>query len=219
MGFKVTHLVFFKDLIYSEIIVLLNYIEKNEEEITKNWVNDTKFLYDYYRDSYGEEFESFIVLKFIYLYLPRKNKLLPKLKLSISFKEMEELVEEFDLVYELHSSGKHEVFEALKDLHNCTLLDSRDKVWLEALTMNNFLDTYSIGTLSWKSQRGMCHFKVEGEDYTIAFRRIAFRLIIIEAKGKDGVEVTNNIMNSIQSKVDIVTNLAYKNKKMLERVK
>lgn len=218
MGFKVTHLSFFKDLIYSEIIGLLNYIEKNEKDIVNNWLNDSKFLYDYYRVSYGGKFEPVTVLKYIYLYSPRKSKSLPKLKLFISLKEMQKLVEKFDPVYELNTSGRHEVFHALKDLHNCTLLDNRDKVWLEALTMNNFLDAYSIGTPNWKVQRGLCNYKIEGEVYTVAFRRIAFRLIVIEAKAKNGIEATVGTINKIQSQVDIVTKCASQKKKLEELV-
>lgn len=198
----ITKLSFFNYIKKKDIITLLKYVEK-QGGIREEWENDTIFLYKYYQQLLGSDFEPVTILQYIYLFVPKKYSKISTITLNGSIQELRAAVIKHEEAYQVHSIGNHYMFEVLEEIEGFNLVKTRSEVWIEALNMQNFLEIYRFWSPSWERMRAVGKFSTPEIIYTMELRRIGSRVIIIEAKEKNGVPVQGKAIMRMQRAINL----------------
>ncbi len=212
MKTHLSNLTFFKFIRKSDIISLVNYYKNNQDDIHSDYLNEAQFLYGYFKNYLGTDFNVILVLEYVYLYCPKRFQNAPVLRLRICISELNNIVDKHKGVYNVKSIGEHKVFSVLNKVENFKLLATREMVWCEAVVMQNFLDHYCFWPPSWTKQRALFHVIFKAKDITIAVSRVGLKVTVVEAQGINGVLITKNEINDIQSIID----KAIKNQRLLQ---
>ncbi len=202
---RITELNFFKFLKQSDIICLLNYIEDNKQIMEEERITEAKFLFHYFKYRYNNDFEPLTALKYVYMYCPKKYVGLPMLSLSLSVDKMRMHVNKYDYVYAVQELGAHPYFKALEAIKGFRQIKTREEAWLEAITKNFFIDAFRFWQPSWIERRAIFCYDNDGDELVLVLRRISYKIIITEAKSKNGELIDVRTINRLQSMIDLIT--------------
>lgn len=185
----------------SEILSLLKFFEESNRLKNNKELNDVNVLYEFYKSHFMDAFIPEVVLAYIYAYSPVKHPKLPKLRLDITIIEMICILNKYD-IYNIKSIGNSKEFKSIGKLDGLEQLQSRDEIWKEAIKMKSFLKAYRFWPKQWQSTRGIYYTTESDKKLILAIRKIDYRYIVIEALGRDGEIISQDIMDSIQRRIN-----------------
>lgn len=201
---RITELNFFKFLKQADIVCLINYVEDNRFLLETDSVDEVQFLFEFFQRKYGNEFNPVTVLKYIYMFVPKRRTGLSSLKLTLTIAEMQEFITRYQHFYNVESIGEGALYKEINQLEQFRQIRTRQEVWLEAIETNVFLEAYRFWPPSWKERRAIFSYKNRGMVYLVALRKVGYKLIVSEVKSVNGGTVDILIVNKIQNTIDTV---------------
>lgn len=214
---RITDFNFFKFLKQSDIVHLINYVEDNRFLIEEEKIDEIKFLYEFFRIKYGEEFNPITVLKYIYMFMPKKYVGLSTLRLSLTQQEMQKYVVRYKEVYDVKIIGEGNLFDDIGELKSFRQIKTRQDVWVEIINTNVFLEAYRFWQPSWVERRAIFSCETKGATFLIALRKVGYKIIVSEVQSVNNSSVDISVVNRIQELVNAATKKSKKSKE-LERV-